>query len=82
MMMQVGTNDVTFEDSAAFEVAIKAVRSDSNFADWCLVGYKGEKTLGVIGGGRGGLDALLNATEPSAINYGLLRVRTIIPPAE
>lgn len=77
LLSKVGTNDVKFEDPEAFEAAIKAVRSDVNFADWCLVGYKAEKTLGVIGGGRGGLDALLDAAEPSSVNYGLLRVRIV-----
>lgn len=69
-----GTTDVSFEDPTAFASAIKAVRSDITFADWCLVGYKSKKTLGVVGGGRGGLDALLDATEPTGVNYGLLRV--------
>lgn len=73
---QVGATDVSFEDPDAFAKAIKNVRSDVNFDDWCLVGYEGKSTLRLVGKGRGGLDALLDATDPTGVNYGLLRVGT------
>ena len=66
---------VEFEKPEAFAKAVKAVRSDISFADWCLVGYKTESVLRMVGTGKGGLDALLDAAEPYGINYGLLRVR-------
>lgn len=66
---------MSFEDPDAFANAIRNVRSDVNFADWCLVGYKDKETLRLVGAGRGGLDALLDAAEPAGVNYGLLRVR-------
>eukprot|EP00752_Nemacystus_decipiens_P005881 g5315.t1 len=65
---------VVFEKQEAFAKAVKAVRSDISFADWCLVGYKNETVLRMIGTGKGGLEALLDAAEPFGVNYGLLRV--------
>lgn len=65
---------VEFEEPQAFAAAVRAVRSDISFADWCLVGYKNENVLRVVGSGKGGLEALLDAAEPYGVNYGLLRV--------
>ncbi|CAM9132815.1 unnamed protein product [Hapterophycus canaliculatus] len=65
---------VEFDKPEAFAKAIKAVRSDISFADWCLVGYKNDNQLRMVGTGKGGLEALLDAAEPYGANYGLLRV--------
>lgn len=62
------------EKPEAFAKAVRAVRSDISFADWCLVGYKNDNVLRMVGTGKGGLDALLDAAEPYGVNYGLLRV--------
>lgn len=63
-----------FDDPEAFAEAIRAVRSDVDATDWCLVGYEDETVLRMVGEGTGGLEALLDAAEPSGVNYGLLRV--------
>lgn len=73
----VSSADVSFDDPAAFSKAIRAVRSDIGFTDWCLVGYKDQNTLQMVGGGPGGLEAMLDATEQFGVNYGLLRVSAI-----
>lgn len=65
-----------FEEPEAFARAVKDVRSDMSFADWCLLGYKNETVLRMVGNGKGGLQCLLDAAEPYGVNYGLLRVRT------
>ncbi|CBN75266.1 actin binding protein [Ectocarpus siliculosus] len=66
--------NVEFEEPKAFGRAVKDVRSDMSFADWCLLGYKNETVLRMVGTGKGGLQCLLDAAEPSGVNYGLLRV--------
>lgn len=71
----VSSASVLFDDPDAFSKAVRAVRSDLGFTDWCLVGYKDKNTLQMVGGGQGGLEAMLAATEPLGVNYGLLRVR-------
>lgn len=68
---------MAFEKPEAFAEAVKAVRSDISFADWCLVGYNNDTVLRMVGTGKGGLEALLDAAEPFGVNYGLLRVITI-----
>lgn len=65
---------VSFESPVDFTKAVKAVRSDTTNADWCLVGYKDDSVLGIVGSGKGGLKALLDAAEPFGVNYGVLRV--------
>ena len=65
---------VSFEAPGDFTKAVKAVRSDTTNADWCLVGYKDDSVLRIVGSGKGGLKALLDAAEPFGVNYGVLRV--------
>ena len=65
---------ISFETPGEFSKAIKAVRSDINHTDWCLVGYKDDSVLRIVGSGKGGLESLLDAAEPFGVNYGLLRV--------
>ncbi|CAM9954322.1 unnamed protein product, partial [Laminaria digitata] len=65
---------VSFETPGDFSKAIKAVRSDLSHADWCLVGYKDDSVLRMVGSGKGGLKSLLDAAEPFGVNFGLLRV--------
>lgn len=68
------STDVEFEEPEAFARAVKDVRSDMSFADWCLLGYKNETVLRMVGTGKGGLQCLLDTAEPYGVNYGLLRV--------
>ncbi|CAN0103157.1 unnamed protein product [Ectocarpus fasciculatus] len=68
------STNVEFEEPEAFARAVKDVRSDMSFADWCLLGYKNETVLRMVGTGKGGLQCLLDAAEPYGVNYGLLRV--------
>lgn len=71
---------VVFEDPQAFSEAVKAVRSDFDSTNWCLVGYENETVLRMVGEGTGGLEALLDAAELYGVNYGLLRVSKHIMP--
>ena len=65
---------MSFEAPADFSKAIRNVRSDISYSDWCLVGYADDSVLRMVGSGNGGLEALLDAAEPYGVNYGLLRV--------
>ena len=66
---------VKLEDEESLAKAIRDIRSDVSRTDWCLAGYKDSNVLEMIGAGEGGLEALLDATEPFGVNYGVLRVR-------
>ncbi|CAN0502433.1 unnamed protein product, partial [Ectocarpus sp. 12 AP-2014] len=68
------STNVEFEEPEAFARAVKDVRSDMSIADWCLLGYKNETVLRMVGTGKGGLQCLLDAAEPYGVNYGLLQV--------
>ena len=66
---------MSFETPADFSKAVRNVRSDISYSDWCLVGYADDSVLRMVGSGNGGLEALLDAAEPFGVNYGLLRVK-------
>jgi len=70
---QGSTNQVTFDEEAITN-AIKAVRSDSDECDWCLLGYEGSSSkIILIGKGEDGLEQLLPALDETQVMYGLFR---------
>eukprot|EP01132_Coremiostelium_polycephalum_P002129 gene2129-2623_t len=64
---------VSCENEQDLKDTIKDVRNDSTDTNWCLVGYKNDTTLVVLGKGSGGADELATHLNPNIVAYGLVR---------
>ncbi|KYR02663.1 putative actin binding protein [Tieghemostelium lacteum] len=64
---------INIENEAEVKAAIKDVRADSTDTNWCLVGYKNDNTLTLLGSGNGGTDELVSHLKSNIVGYGLVR---------
>jgi len=64
-----------FGDEDAIRVAIKAVRSDADETDWCLIAYESNTSnkINLVGKGSDGLDELIPHLKNDCVQYGLYR---------
>jgi len=61
-------------DEEAIHRAIKAVRSDADDTDWCLIGYEASNNKVILQGtGSDGLDELITHLKDDQVHYGLYR---------
>jgi len=62
---------VRFDDEAGARDAIARVRAGDGGCDWMLVKYTGNASLGVVGVGGGGVEALREHVTAADAYYGL-----------